>query len=95
MCFADFVKTDTLVQRFFFDFFLGLSAKAPTFESFFGRLLARTALRSRCFRWEVHDKVKKTSSDSSSGLGRLLRSSYRILDPVSWIRDPRSWIQDP
>ena len=49
----------------FFDFFIPLSCKTPTFESFFGRLPARKALKSRCFSWEGYQKVKKTSGDSS------------------------------
>ena len=61
---------------------LDLLAKTPTFESVFGRLPARNDFNSRCFSWEVHEKVKNTSSDSSSGLGRLWRSGSRILDPV-------------
>ena len=42
--FADFVKSDTPVQCLF-DFFLDLPAKTPTFESVFGRLPARNALK--------------------------------------------------
>ena len=68
--FADFVKHDTLVQ-WFVEFFLYPQLKHITFESLFGRLLARITLKSRCFSWEVHEKVKTTSSDSSSGLRRL------------------------
>ena len=48
-----------------FDFFIPLSSKTPTFESFFGRLPARKSLKSRCFCWEGYEKVKKTSRDSS------------------------------
>ena len=46
--FADFMKSDTPVQCLF-DFFLDLLAETPTFESVFGRLPARNALKSRCF----------------------------------------------
>ena len=73
--FADVVKSDTLVLCFI-DFFLDLPAKTPTFESLFGRVPARNALESRYFRWEVHEKVNTTSSESSSGLGRLWRSAW-------------------
>ena len=56
--FAEFVKSDTLVQCSF-DFFLDLPAKTLTFESLFGRLLARNTLNSKCFSWEVYEKVNK------------------------------------
>ncbi len=68
---------DTPVQCFF-DFFMDLSSKTPTFESFFGGLPARNALKSRCFSREVHEKVKKTSRDSSGGTGRLWRSGSAL-----------------
>ena len=48
----------------FFDFFRDLSAKTPTCESISGKQLSRNALKSRCFRWEGYDKVKKTSHRS-------------------------------
>jgi len=41
-------------------------------------LPARNALKTRCFSWEVHEKVQKTSSDSSSGTGRLWRSGLAL-----------------
>ena len=43
-----------------------------------GRLPARNALKTRCFSWEVHEKVQKTSSDSSGGTGRLWRSGLAL-----------------
>ncbi len=50
--------------RCFFDFFIPLPSKTPTFESMSGKQLSRNALKSRCFRWEGYDKVKKTSHRS-------------------------------
>ncbi len=49
----------------FFDFFIPLSSKTPSFENFLGRLSARNALKTRCFSWEGYQKVRKTSRDSS------------------------------
>ena len=65
-------------MRCFFDFFIPLPSKTPTFESISGKLLSRNALKSRCFRWEGYEKVKKTSSDSSGGTGRLWRSGSAL-----------------
>ncbi len=42
------VSGDTPVQCFVY-FFIPLSSKTPSFESFFGRLPARNALKTRCF----------------------------------------------
>ena len=46
---AEFVKSDTRVQCFL-DFLLDLQAKTLTFDGFFGRLPARTALESNIER---------------------------------------------
>ncbi len=68
----------TLPRDLFFDFFMDLSSKTPTFGSFFGASPARNALKSRCFGREVHGKVNKTSHDSSGGAGRLWRSGSAL-----------------
>ena len=68
----------TLRCNVFVDFSIPLSCKTPSFESFFGRLPARNALKTRCFSWEGYQKVKKTSSDSSGGPGRLWRSGSAL-----------------
>ncbi len=40
----------TLRCNFVFDFFIPLSSKTPSFESFLARWPARNALKTRCFR---------------------------------------------
>ena len=65
ICFYSNNCSDLTIVQCFFDFFIPLSSKTPTFQSFFGRLPARKALKSRRFSWEGYQKVKKTSRDSS------------------------------
>ena len=83
---------------FFFVFFLDLSAKTLTVDSFSGRVLARTALTSRYFSWEVHAKVKKKhraiAQAALGDCGDPATGSW-IQYPGSRIRDPGSWVQDP
>ena len=71
-------KRAKLRRDLFLVFFMDLSSKTPTFESFFGASPARNALKSRCFGREVHGKVDKTSHDSSGGAGRLWRSGSAL-----------------
>ena len=58
VCFCSKNCSDLTIVQWFFDFFIPLSSKTPSFESFFGRLPARKALKSRCFSWEGYEKVK-------------------------------------
>ena len=64
-CFHSKKCSDLTPVQCFFDLFIPLSCKTPSFESFFGRRPARNALTTRCFSWEGYQKVKKTSRDSS------------------------------
>ncbi len=78
MCFTVLGDSGDAPVRCFFDFFIPLSSKTHTFESISGKLLSRNALKSRCFRWEGDEKVKKTSRHSSGGAGRLWRSGSAL-----------------
>ena len=60
-----------------FDLILDPPATTPTFESRFGRLLARNALKVGVLAGRSMKK-SKTSSDSSSGLGILWRSGSSV-----------------
>ena len=59
MCFTVLGDLGDAPVQCFFDFFIPLSSKTHTFESISGKQLSRNALKSRCFRWEGYEKVKK------------------------------------
>ena len=42
-----------------FDFFRDVSRKTILFEIIFGRRSVRNGLKTRCFRWSCHEKIKK------------------------------------
>ncbi len=46
---ANIAGTSLRRDVFFFNFFISLSSKTPSFESFFGRWPARNALKTRYF----------------------------------------------
>ena len=58
-CFYSKNCSDLIPVQCFFDFFIPLSSKTPSFESFFGRWPARNALKTRCFSREGYQKVEK------------------------------------
>ena len=60
-----FLQSELSRDVFVFYFLIPLSAETPSFESISGRQSSKTTLKSRCFRWEVHEKVKQKNAGVS------------------------------
>ena len=54
------VPSELSLDVLFLYLFMDLSAKTPTFESISGRGSSNKTLKSRCFKLEVHEHIKKT-----------------------------------
>ena len=91
---------DAPVQCCFFDFFIPLSSKTPTFESISGKQLSRNALKSRCFRWEGYEKVKKhhaiapAALGGCGGLGQLWEALTELREALPWKSSGRLYMAE-
>ena len=61
-------------------FSMDLSAKTPTFESISGRQSSQKAIKTRCFRWEGYEKVKKNIAPEWGPSNFCCKNTYNLHD---------------